>query len=257
MDEIVLSIIVVAVFLLVIVVLLVLTTRRVNVLAKKNFVDKLQEYDFLIDDKEKKVEELNKTISEQRAEFDRLEKMRAAKEEEFNKKQEEHEVVLPRHASLTDGGNVLADYRAIRDEFDFNVEKIVNKFIKDHPVKVENVQKYQQFVRLRVYFGFKTIYKLSTYKPNEQIAIIKKLLRGDEWEIFESLIGKNKKINLNEIVQKMDRYIMKYDPKIYVYVPEKGRDYGYLGENVVTKSDKKITEGFKIIYGGVVFDYSI
>ena len=242
---------------LVLIVLLVLTTRRVNVLAKKNFVDKLQEYDFLIDGKEKKIEELNKTIEEQRKKFDELEKAQEEKKREIIEAPKKQEAVLPRHASLEDNNNVLEDYKAIRSEFDFNVEKIVKKFVKDHPVNRINLKKYRQYVRLRVYFSFKTVYKLSTYRVEEQKAIIKSLLKADEWEVFEQMIPKNKKFNLNEIVQKLDRYIMKYDPKIYVYVPLKGRDYGYIDENVVTKCDKKITEGFKIVYGGVVFDYSI
>ena len=62
MNEIILAIIVVLILLLILVCLFLFTIKRVNILVKKIFVDKLQEYDFLIEDKEKKVEELNKDI---------------------------------------------------------------------------------------------------------------------------------------------------------------------------------------------------
>ena len=55
MNEIILAIIVVLILLIVLACLFLFTVKRVNVLVKKIFVDKLQEYDFLIDDKEKKI----------------------------------------------------------------------------------------------------------------------------------------------------------------------------------------------------------
>ena len=62
MNEIIIAIIVVVVLLLILASLFLFTVRRVNVLVKKVFVDKLQEYDFLIEDREKKIEELNENI---------------------------------------------------------------------------------------------------------------------------------------------------------------------------------------------------
>ena len=73
MNEIVLAIIVVVVLLVILASLFLFTVKRVNILVKKIFVDKLQEYDFLIDDKEKKIEELNGNIEIKKNEEKELE----------------------------------------------------------------------------------------------------------------------------------------------------------------------------------------
>ena len=68
MDEIIFAIIVVVILTLILTILFLFTIRRVNVLVRKNFIDKLQEYDFLVEDKENKIEELNKTLEAKREE---------------------------------------------------------------------------------------------------------------------------------------------------------------------------------------------
>ena len=62
MSEILIAIGVVLVLLSLLVIIFTFTVKRVNSLMKKTFVDKLQEYDYLIDDKEKKIELLEKNL---------------------------------------------------------------------------------------------------------------------------------------------------------------------------------------------------
>ena len=62
MGEILLAIGVVLILLSLLVIIFTFTVKRVNVLMKKTFVDKLQEYDYLIDDKEKKIDMLDRSI---------------------------------------------------------------------------------------------------------------------------------------------------------------------------------------------------
>ena len=69
MSEIVIAVCIVAVLLLILVFIFISTTKRANVLIKNLFVDKLQEYDYLIDDKEKKIEELNQTIEKKKKSY--------------------------------------------------------------------------------------------------------------------------------------------------------------------------------------------
>ena len=56
MQEVFWAIGIVAILLIILIVLVSSTVRRVNVLVKNIFIDKLQEYDYLIDDKEKKID---------------------------------------------------------------------------------------------------------------------------------------------------------------------------------------------------------
>ena len=62
MSEIFIAILVVLVLLSLLVVIFTFTVKRVNVIMKKTFVDKLQEYDYLIDDKEKKIKILDESL---------------------------------------------------------------------------------------------------------------------------------------------------------------------------------------------------
>ena len=83
MNEIILAIVVVVVLLVILASLFLFTVRRVNILVKKIFVDKLQEYDFLIDDKEKKIEELNGNIEIKKNEEKELEDLIKKLKEEY------------------------------------------------------------------------------------------------------------------------------------------------------------------------------
>ena len=66
MQEVFWAIGIVAILLIILIVLVSSTVRRVNVLVKNIFIDKLQEYDYLIDDKEKKIDTLNEDISKKK-----------------------------------------------------------------------------------------------------------------------------------------------------------------------------------------------
>ena len=93
-------------------------------------------------------------------------------------------------------------------------------------------------------------------QPNEQKIIMKELLSSDEYKTVESLLG-NKKFNIVKFIDKLDNLILKTNPEILVYTGEKNKDYNYLHNQIKTIYDNKITEGFKIVYKGVVYDYSI
>ena len=83
-------------------------------LIKKIFVDRLQEFDFLIEDKEKKINELNGEISNRKEQIEELKSKtvkRTADIEDNNK-----EVVLPVFADLEDD-NVKTIYRKIKYGF--------------------------------------------------------------------------------------------------------------------------------------------
>ena len=103
MNEIILAIIIVVLLLLILAVLFLFTVKRVNILVKKIFVDKLQEYDFLIEDKEKKVEELNLELETKRNEKEdldqKIEKL-MSKKDQFAV--ENNDVVIPTGADFQD-----------------------------------------------------------------------------------------------------------------------------------------------------------
>lgn len=230
------------------------TIKRVNILVKKIFVDKLQEYDFLIEDKEKKVEELNKDIetkkSSERELQELIDKLKAERED---LKQEEIDVVMPNGADYEDG-NLLESYKKIKEGFNFDYEKKIKDFLNSEVIEDDN--KYNVYLNIRNYFSHKSIYKISTYNVNEQKIIVNGLLSDEEKELLKDLINKQK-FNIVKFINRLDDLIKKSDPRIYIYVSNKNINFNNLHKNIETIYDEKITEGFKVEYKGKIYDYSI
>lgn len=254
MSEIIIAIIVVVILLCILVILFAATSRRVNVLVRNIFVDKLQEYDFLIDNKEKKIDDLNNTIDKRKKSYFKL-------EEEINelgkKKIDKEEivvtdVVLPDQADFEDG-NILTGYKKIKEGFNFKAEEIINKFIKEKYKEDEN---YNMYTKIRSYFDYNSVYKIMTYQSEEQKIIVNGLLTKSEKKLLNNLLDV-KKFNIIKFLDKLDNLIMKSNPEVLIYVGDENKNYNYINSNIKTIYDKEITEGFKIIYKGVVYDYSI
>lgn len=254
MNEIILAIIVVLILLLILASLFLFTVKRVNILVKKIFVDKLQEYDFLIEDKEKKVEELNKDIETKKNDEKELEDLISKlKAEREDLKIEESEVVMPKGADYEDG-NLLESYKKIKEGFNFDYEEKVKKFLKSEVT--DNDDKYNVYVNIRNYFSHKNVYKISTYSSNEQKIIVNGLLSDEEKDVLKDLLNKSR-FNIVKFINRLDDLIKKSDPKIYIYVSSKNMNFNKLNNNIETIYDEKMTEGFKVEYKGKIYDYSI
>lgn len=254
MNEIILAIIVVLILLIVLACLFLFTVKRVNVLVKKIFVDKLQEYDFLIDDKEKKIEELNGNIEIKKNEEKELEDLiNKLKIEAEDFKKEEVDVVMPKGADYEDG-NLLENYKKIKEGFNFDYEEKIKKFLESEVTKDDG--KFNVYLNIKNYFSHKTVYKISTYGSNEQRIIVNGLLTEDEKILVKDLLDTSK-FNIVKFINKIDDLIKNSDPKIYIYVSDKNMKFNDLDSNIETVFDEKLTEGFKVEYKGKVYDYSI
>lgn len=254
MNEIILAIIVVLILLIVLACLFLFTVKRVNVLVKKIFVDKLQEYDFLIDDKEKKIEELNGNIEIKKNEEKELEDLiNKLKIEAEDFKKEEVDVVMPKGADYEDG-NLLENYKKIKEGFNFDYEEKIKKFLESEVTKDDG--KFNVYLNIKNYFSHKTVYKISTYGSNEQRIIVNGLLTEDEKNLVKDLLDTSK-FNIVKFINKIEDLIKNNDPKIYIYVSDKNMKFNDLDSNIETVFDEKLTEGFKVEYKGKVYDYSI
>jgi len=255
MFDVLIAIVVVIALLGVLVLIFASTTKRVNVLIKNLFVDKLQEYDYLIDDKEKKIDELNTTIDKKKKsyikleqELDELKKNKGTKEEIVV----ETEVALPSNADFEDG-NILTGYKKIKENFDFDAENIIKDFVTK---EVKDNENYTTYLTIRSYFNYDNVYKIMTYQANEQRIILKELLSSEEYALVSDIISA-KRFNIVRFISKLDDILLKTNPEIKIYIGTKDCDFSYINKNIKTIYDEKITEGFKIIYKGIVYDYSI
>ncbi len=221
---------------------------------KKTFVDKLQEYDYLIDDKEKKIKILDESLERKTKSYAKLEK----EVEDLEKSLQNVEQIKKEHVFLqTDAdfedGNILTGYKKIKDGFRFDVESVINSFLSS--VK-EDGEHYKLYCNVKNYFSHSSVYTIMTYQVEEQKLIINELLSEEEKNVLSKLINK-KKFNIVKFLGELDDLILKSNPEIQIYIGNKNDNFNHLNENITTIYDDKITEGFRIVYRGIVYDYSI
>ena len=253
MNEILIAIVIVAVLLLVLMLILTFMVKRINSMLKKIYVDKLQEYDFLINDKEEKAIKLNSEIEEKEKIYEGLKNKIDEFSETGNNVSIKEEVILPSDTDYEDE-NILDSYRKIKDHFSFDKRKIIRDFIEKNSDGDDNT--YKVLSNIRSYFTYKTMYKISSYQMEEQRLIVNNLLTDEEKKCVDKLL-KRKKFSIKTFVKRLDDLILNNNPIINVYVGNKNENFDDLNANVKTIYDKKIVDGFKIEYKGKLYDYSI
>lgn len=221
---------------------------------KKTFVDKLQEYDYLIDDKEKKIKILDESLERKTKSFAKLEREVEDLEKSLQNVEEvkkEH-VVLQTDADFEDG-DILTGYKKIKDGFRFDVESEIKNFLSEVNIDGEH---YKLYCNVKNYFSHSSIYTIMTYQIEEQKLIVNELLSEEEREVLSSLINK-RKFNIVKFLNELDNLILKSNPEIQIHIGNKNENFNHLNENITTIYDESITEGFRIVYKGIVYDYSI
>ena len=160
---------------------------------------------------------------------------------------------MPKGADYEDG-NLLENYKKIKEGFSFDYEEKIKKFLESEVTKDDG--KFNVYLNIKNYFSHKTVYKISTYGSNEQRIIVNGLLTEDEKILVKDLLDTSK-FNIVKFINKIDDLIKNSDPKIYIYVSDKNMKFNDLDSNIETVFDEKLTEGFKVEYKGKVYDYSI
>lgn len=252
MNEILIAIIIVAVLLLVLMLILTFMVKRINSMLKKIYVDKLQEYDFLINDKEERAIKLAGEIEEKEKYFEGL-KNKIDEIGTIESKKKVDEVILPTDTDYEDE-NILEGYKKIKRNFSFDTRKILLDFIEKNCNGDDKL--YKTLSVIRSYFTYKTMYKISSYRSEEQRIIVNDLLNDEEKSVVDKLL-KRKVFNIKTFVKRLDDMILRNNPVINVYVGNKNENYDNLNANIKTIYDKNIVDGFKVEYKGKLYDYSI
>ncbi len=226
--------------------------RKINSMLKKVYIDKLQQYDYLINEKEIRSTQLEQNISAKVAYYQEiLERIEALKEKE--EKKDNNSVVLPTEADFEDE-NILEGYKKIKEGFGFDKDKIIKDFI-DNNVSNDN-HDYEVYCKIKNYFTHKVTYKIATYSKDEQKLIVSNLLTEEEQGLVKNILNM-RKFSIEQFLNRLDDLIDKNNPTITIYVGDKNENYDKFSNQIVTKYDKKIVDGFKIEYKGRIYDYSI
>ena len=224
------------------------TVGIVNSQTKSYFVNKLQGYDDLIEDKENKLEQLEEEIKN---------KEKGIKEEE----QERRNSVYAFDTNVIDilndakyqNENIFELNKKIDENFVVNYEELVRDFLS----LCDDSNDYEFCMNLRKKFDSETIYNLKSMLPNEYEETMKEMLTNKEYKIYEAFKVMNIENTVDNFIDYLDQLIDLNNPKIKILVGNKNENYDYLNENIETVVSDKIYRGIKIIYRAKVYDFSL
>ena len=252
--------------------------KRINDKTKKYFLEKLQQYTYLIDEKEEKLADLENSIKEQSKKVTRthdgdeqeensifsseiekrLQEMKQYKTMMEKQKHSQEEVVYDIPTPQYKEENFFDTYKKLKSNFKQNNEEIIRDFISKHN-ETKETKRYNILRNFRKQFTDKAIYELLTITNVEQYQIVKEVMSEDVEKIlnFNEKIKNPQKFVVTKLIDELDEKIKRYNPNIYVYVEQDDTNYDFIDKRIKTKTYKNMSEGIIIYYKGKIYDYSI
>ena len=260
--------------------------KRIDQNVKIYFLQTLQEYNYLVDEKQKEYDEILerlKKIKEKSKIVELLEKndeellfdseieYKLLRMKEYKEKLRIKEAKLNKEASEIGVDTKPAkykeegffyNYKELKKQFNIDNREVIEKFIKEKTNKRGSVKKLKEFNILKKYkeqFTPKITYDLLTFTNQEQFKLIKEITGKEESLLlnFDKKFSNKNKFNITKLLEHIDVTIKEYDPTVYIYVGIKDLNYDHLDKNIKTCFYRNMSEGIMIIYQGQVYDYSI
>ena len=221
--------------------------KTINEQSKSYFALKLQDYDDLVEEKSKKLDEIKSNYNE-------------TKIEENNKIKEESDNGIVNKASVIDFSNanyqvedILERFKEIDKRFVINSKSVVEKFLKGINTYDNN---YNVLISIKNKINSLGIYELLSSNKSDAYKKILSVLNEEETNILKKY-SNSSSFRVDEFLSYLDYEIKKSDPTIYVEVGNKDENYDYLSPNIKTVYNKRIYKGIIITYQDKVYDYSL
>lgn len=221
---------------------------KINAQTKAYFVDKLQVYDYLINEKEEKLNQIDKLIKDKELGIKEEEK----KEDKTNYSFDYNIIDLLNETKYQDQ-SLLELNRIIDEKFNFDYESIVKKFIK----AIEKDNNYEFCVNFREKFTSDLIYELEMLPDSELIDKLESILDEDEFKVYEMFIEVMDEHNIERFVEYLNQLVTLNNPNIVVLVGNEKENYDHISSYITTKVSKEIFRGIKIIYRDRIYDFSL
>ena len=249
--------------------------KRIDENAKKYFVNKMQSYDYILEEKQTKLEEIkneieiikseNKNILKESQESDYIFRSDENKEETKNQQNEEFEDLKEKKRTIKYNLNepeyrdtsFFSNYKELKKIFTINNEKIIRDFIKNNKNQQEE-KEYKSLKKIREEFNDDAIYGLITLSTDNQKKLLREILKPQEKKILslESLMEREN-FNIKDLIRYIDNRMEEIEPTIYIYVNGVANNYDFINKNIVTKQYTNMSEGIIIKYRNKIYDYSI
>lgn len=239
----------VVIILLVVAMSLVLknAVKTIDDKSKSYFVDKLKEYDYLIDEKEKRLSQLESELEKRKNGLKDNKESASRASYDFDSSI----IDLLTETSYLDK-NIFEINKKIEEKFIINYEDLIKDFISN--IKGDN--KYDFCQNLRNKFNPEEIYKIEIMLDEEREEYLKEFLSGEEYKVYEIFISSNK-FNMEDFIDYLNRLIELNDPTVTVLVPSKNINFDHIDNKVKTKVSDNIYRGIKILYRNKVYDFSL
>lgn len=216
--------------------------------SKTYYIDKLDEYDEIINQKEEKINTLNEEIKNKKVEVESIKNDIAESSVDFDV-----DIIGVLASAKYRDKSLFEIEKIVDEEFSYDFEKIISEFIKQS----NEAKDYDFCKKLRRKFSSKSIYEYNLLTKMELEEKLDQVLNEKEKKILSTYRKTHKKFSLDEFVNYLDELVALNDPKIIVYVGNKNENYDHLSKLVKTKVDKNIYRGIKISYRGKIYDYSL
>lgn len=164
--------------------------KRINQSAKKWFLDKLQEYNYLVEEKEKEIEDLRNQIAEEERKLKVAKQIEEEPEDIFGKEIEAKlekmrqyrnmpsqipirpEIIYDIPTPQYKESSFFKTYKQLKKKFDIDPEEVIKKFIEEHK-KTNDEKEYKILSEFRKKFSDKILYECSTLEKTEQYELIR------------------------------------------------------------------------------------
>ena len=223
------------------------TVKEVDKKSKSYFVDKLKEYDYLIDEKEKRLSELESELEKRKNGLKDNDVLGGKPSYDFDTSI----IDLLTETSYLDK-NILAINKKIEEKFIINYEDLIKDFLAN--IKDEN--KYDFCIKLREKSNPDEIYNIEIMLPEEREEYFNKFLTKEEHLVYEIFTSSNS-FNMEDFVDYLNRLIELNDPTVTVLVPSKNINFDHIDGKIKTRVSDNIYKGIKILYRNKVYDFSL
>ena len=243
--------------------------KRIDDNAKKYFVNKMQDYDYILEEKQTKLEEIKQEIEDIKKinknivykegiiekEEKKLIKHTSSEEDVFINKKDE--LKINTHFPEYRETQFFNNYKEIKNIFTINNEKTIKDFIKKHK-NLQEEKEYKILKELRDEFTDEAIYECVTLEQKDQIKVLSEILSKKAKLIlkYDDMI-KTENFNVRTLIKILDDKLEELEPYIYVYVNGVSSNFDYIDKNIVTKQYKNMSEGIIIKFRNKIYDYSI
>lgn len=217
--------------------------QEINHQSKEYFALKLQDYDDLVEEREKRLIELEKN------------KERIRLEEEGDSEQEAAVVCVSDKLPEYQVDGLLQKMKAIDEEFDLDNDRIVTLFLKENQSRA-NEMVHQELLALKKYLGQYEVYRKISGNKQLLFDIIQRLSPASQERINQYHLATNR-FNVNDFLEYLEVEIRKSDPVIYIEVGDKDLNYDQWDARIKTVYNDKIYKGIRIRYQDKLYDYSL